>query len=162
MEVKITHVDSELVAALEYRGSPSLLDNAVARFIKWRKVTGLSPVESSRTYGIFYDNPDTTKSADFRFDICGSVKEEIPVNTHGVITKLIPGGRCAVIRHVGSRHRVSECIQYLYRQWLPESNEELRDFPVYFEYLNLGFDLPESEQQTDVYLPLKSIEGIFA
>jgi AraC family transcriptional regulator len=45
---------------------------------------------------------------------------------------------------------------------LSESGEELRDFPVYFHYLTLGFDQPEAEQQTDVYLPLKSFEGALA
>lgn len=158
MNVKIVHVGSELVAALEHHGAPAVLNDSVRHFIEWRKSTGLSPVESSRTYGIVYDNLDTTLPADFRFDICGSVIEEVPVNAQGIITKLISGGRCAVVRHVGSRDRVGESVYYLYRQWLPKSGEELRDFPVYFHYLTLGFDQPESEQQTDVYLPLKSLK----
>jgi AraC family transcriptional regulator len=162
MIVKIVHVESELVAVLEHRGSPTVLNDSVRHFIEWRKATGLSPVETSRTYGVPHDNPDTTPPADFRFDICGSVTEEVPANAQGLITKLIPGGRCAVVRHVGSRDRISESVYYLYRQWLPESGEELRDFPVYFHYLKLGFDQSEFEQQTDVYLPLKSLEGVSA
>ena len=40
-------------------------------------------------------------------------------------------------------------------QWLPESGEELRDFPLYFHYLNLLPDTPPGELLTDIYLPLK-------
>ena len=162
MDVKIAHVEPELVAVLEHRGSPALLNDSVRRFIDWRKASGLSPVATSRTYGIARDNPDTTPATDFRFDICGSVTEAVPENSHGVITKLIPGGRCAIVRHLGSHDRIGESVYYLYRQWLPSSGEELRDFPVYFHYLTLGFDQPEHEQQTDIYLPLKSLGEVVA
>ena len=162
MDVKIVHVESELIAVLEHRGAPAVLNDSVRQFIDWRKTTGLSPVESSQTYGILYDNPETIAPADFRFDICGSVAEEVPANTQGIITKRIPSGRCAVVRHEGSRDRIGESVYYLYRQWLPNSGEELRDFPVYFRYLTLGFDQSEYEQQTDVYLPLKSLEDVSA
>jgi AraC family transcriptional regulator len=155
MDVRITSVETELVAALEHRDSPALVNDSARRFIEWRRSSGLSPVDSSRTYGIVYDNPDTIAPEDFRFDICGSVTEPVRANPQGVVTKQIPGGRCAVVRHVGSHERLGESVYYLYRQWLPESGEELRDFPVYFHYLNLMPDTPEHELQTDVHLPLK-------
>jgi DNA gyrase inhibitor GyrI len=43
----------------------------------------------------------------------------------------------------------------LYRNWLPHSGAELREFPVYFHYLNLRVNTPEHELLTDVHLPLK-------
>ena len=91
----------------------------------------------------------------FRFDICGSVTEDVPPNPQGVITKTIPGGRCAVVRHLGSRDRVAESIYPLYREWLPQSGEALRDFPLFFDYLNLSPEAPENALITDIYLPLK-------
>lgn len=162
MDVKIVNVEHTMVAVLEHRGAPTVLNDSVRHFIEWRKTTGLSPVESSQTYGILYDNPETTPAADFRFDICGSVTEAIIENAFGIITKLIPAGRCAVVRHVGSHDRIGESVYYLYRKWLPESGEELRDFPVFFHYLTLGLDQPESEHLTDVYLPLNAFEGMLA
>jgi len=107
------------------------------------------------TYGIPYSDPDLTEPEKFRFDICGSVLEPVPKNPYGIITKQIPGGRCAVVRHVGSHEQLGESVYYLYRDWLPESGEELRDFPVYFQYLNSKFTTPEHELLTDVCLPLK-------
>jgi AraC family transcriptional regulator len=121
----------------------------------WRKESRLSPKDKSRTFGVAYDNPDTTEPQAFRFDICGEVSADVPVNAQGVVNKIIPGGRCAVARLLGSHDRIGECAYYLYREWLPQSGEELRDFPLFFHYLNLLPETPEPELATDLYLPLK-------
>jgi len=155
MNVEIVEFEETLVAVLEHRGNPSLINDSAKRFIEWRKSTGLSPVKSSDTFGIAYDDPNTTEASQFRFDICGEVYESVPKNPHGVINKVIPGGRCARVRHHGSHERIGECAYYLYRDWLPESGEELRDFPIFFHYLNLIPETPEHKLVTDVYLPLK-------
>lgn len=81
----------EMIAALEHRGDPALLNESVQRFIVWRKESGLSPIASSKTFGIPYHDPATTRAVDFRFDIGGSVSAEVPANGRGVITKRIPG-----------------------------------------------------------------------
>ena len=81
--------------------------------------------------------------------------EAVPDNPQGVTTKTIPGGRLAVLRYVGSHERLGESVYYLYREWLPGSGAELRDFPVYFHYLTLAPGTPEHEHQTDVCLPIK-------
>jgi AraC family transcriptional regulator len=155
MEVKIIHFETIRVAVLEHRAAPELVNNSAARFIEWRKSSGLSPVSSSRTFGIAYDDPDTTEPASFRFDICGEVQAEVPANPQGVINKQIPGGRCAVLRHLGSQDRIGDSANFLYRQWLPESGEELRDFPMFFHWVNLKPETPEHELIADIHLPLK-------
>jgi AraC family transcriptional regulator len=155
MQVKLIDVKAITVAVLEHRGDPARLNDAVQRFIAWRKESGLSPVASSQTYGIAYDDPATTPAEDFRFDICGSVANEVPINHYGVITKVIPAGRCAIVRHEGSPDHIAASVRYLYRDWLPHSGQTLRDFPVYFHYLNLRSNTPEHELLTDVHLPLK-------
>ena len=155
MEVKIIDFNETRVAALEHRGAPELVNDSVKEFISWRKQSGFSPINTSLTLGIVYDNPETTKPENFRFDICGSVNAAIPDNPQGVVNKVIPNGRCAVVRHLGPHNRIGESAYYLYREWLPNSGEELRDFPLFFHYLNLMPETPEHELVTDVYLPLK-------
>jgi len=155
MQVRIVTTEPTMVAVLEHRGDPALLNGSVQKFIAWRKESGLSPVNSSQTYGIAYDDPSSTPAESFRFDICGTISAAVTANHHGVITKTIPGGRCAVVRHQGSPDHIGGSVYHLYRNWLPHSGEELRDFPVYFHYLNLKTDTPEHELQTDVHLPLK-------
>lgn len=155
VQVEIVDFEATQVAVMEHRGPMEGVNGSVMRFIEWRKATGLSPKDSARTFGIAYDNPDTTEPALFRFDICGEVAAEVPANPQGVVTKTLAGGRCARVRHLGSHQRIGESIYPLYRDWLPQSGEELRDFPLFFHYLNLLPDTPEGELVTDVYLPLR-------
>lgn len=155
MEVKIIDFVEIQVAVLEYKGNPALLNQKIPQFIAWRKSTGLSPINSSRTFGIAYNDPNNCHPDEFRFDICGEIKKDIPANEFGVVQKTLSGGKCAVIRHLGSRDNLEVPIYYLYRTWLPESKQELRNFPLYFEYKNLYPETPESELITDIFLPLR-------
>ncbi|MFG0552176.1 GyrI-like domain-containing protein, partial [Pseudomonas sp. yb_9] len=43
----------------------------------------------------------------------------------------------------------------LYRDWLPSSHEELRDHPLFFQYLSVYPETPLEQWETDVYVPLK-------
>jgi AraC family transcriptional regulator len=155
MQVRIVKVEPVTVAVLEHRGDPATVNESVQRLIAWRKESGLSPVATSQTYGIAYDDPATTPPEEFRLDICGSIASAVPTNHHGIVTKTIPGGRCAVVRHEGSPDNIAGSVYHLYRNWLPHSGETPRDFPVYFHYLNLKGATPEHELLTDVHLPLK-------
>lgn len=155
MNVKIIHFKETKVALLEHHGSAERVYDTAAKFIEWRKESQLSPVKTSQTYGIPYSDPKTTNPEDFRFDICGSIEQDVPENAYGVKTGTIPGGRCAVVRHKGSHDNLEESIYYLYRDWLPQSGEESRDFPVFFNYLNLIHQVNEHDLLTDIYLPLK-------
>ncbi len=52
MEVKIVVFPETKIALLEHRGSPERVLETAGIFIKWRKETGLSPVKTSKTFGI--------------------------------------------------------------------------------------------------------------
>jgi len=155
MTPAIKTMDSIKVAVLEHRGPPASVLSTVGRFIEWRKQSNASPVAESRTFGIPYDDPDAVEPDAFRFDICGELKRPLEENDFGVVEKLIPGGRVAVVRHLGSYDTIGATVRDMYSKWLPTSGEELRDFPRYFEYVARMPIVKEHEQITDVYLPLK-------
>jgi AraC family transcriptional regulator len=155
MNVEIKHFDKTKIAVMEHQAAPELVNESVSRFIEWRKTTGLSPVLTSRSFGIIYNDPKVTAPEDFRFDICGEVKAAVSDNTFGIVNKTLSAGRCAVIRHHGSHNGLDVKIHYLYGQWLPESGEELRDDPCFFHYMNFFPEVAEHELITDIYLPLK-------
>src|SRR5262249_16983039 len=67
----------------------------------------------------------------------------------------IPGGRCAVLRVVGNTHNLEPAALYLYRDWLPASGEEARDFPIYCQRLSFFPEVPEHEAVAELFLPLK-------
>lgn len=155
MQIRIVEFAETRVAALEHRGPPSLVGESVARFRQWRINSGQSSVASSRTFGIPYDNPDTTPPHAFRFAVCGEMNEAVQPNEFGVHERVIPAGRCAVFRHSGSPDYIGETIYPLYRDWLPLSNEELRDHPLFFQYLSVYPETPLEQWETDIYVPLK-------
>lgn len=155
MKVEIVDFPTTQIAVLRHHGQPELINASAAQFIAWRKQSGLSPVASSQTYGIAPLDPGTTRAEDFYFDICGSVLQPIAEdNPYGVRNGLIPGGRCAVLRHQGAHDRLTDAARALYRDWLPTSGASLRDFPLYFHYLNFVHEVAEHALLTDIYLPL--------
>ncbi|HEY0295469.1 MAG TPA: AraC family transcriptional regulator [Bordetella sp.] len=154
MQVHIVDFSETRVAALEHRGPTGLVNESVRKFVDWRKQSGQSPIASSRTFGIPRNNPDATPADEFRFDICGEIDEPVAANAHGIRELVIPGGRCAVVRHTGSTDHVGETIYPIYRDWLPASGEELRDHPLFFHYLSVFPETPQDQWQTDIYIPL--------
>lgn len=152
--VGIAVVPDTRVAVLEHRGDPALIGESVRRFIAWRKSMKLPP-RISATYTILYDNPDTTPPEAFRLDLCAATDLAVEPNDAGIVGKLIPGGRCAVLRHVGSDETLGEAASYLFTGWLPHSGETLRDFPLYCQRVTFFPDVPEHEAVTDLFLPIR-------
>ncbi len=154
MNIEIVEFEAAKVALLEHLGPPDRVLETAAKFIDWRKESGLSPVKTSKTYGIPYSDPNNTEPSEFRWDVCGSIDGEVPSNKYGVKLGEIPGGRCVVFRHKGKHDNVNKDICTVYREWLPEHGEEPRDYPCFFDYLNLIHEVNECDLLTDVYIPI--------
>jgi AraC family transcriptional regulator len=152
-DVGIVQVPDTFVAMLEHRGDPARIGETIRRFIAWRKSVKLSP-NTSATYNILFDDPNETPADEFRLGICAATQAPVAPNDVGVMHSVIPGGRCAVLRHIGSDHTLGDAVTYLYATWLPESGEQLRDFPVYCQRVTFFPDVPEHEAITDIFLPL--------
>jgi len=155
MKVEIVEFSPQTVAMLTHIGPVNNLLNTAAQFIAWRKETKRSPVKTSKTFGIAYNDPAVTEEGKFKFGFAGSIDKPIAENKYGVVNGKIPGGRCAVIRHFGSHDKIGDTVYYLYTQWLAQSNEEVREFPCFFHYLNLIHEVDECDLITDIYLPIK-------
>ena len=139
---------------MAHRGDPALIGETIRRFIAWRKAAGLSP-RTSATFNIFYCDPHTTAPADFHLDLCAATDRAVAPDNHGVTSGLILAGRCARLRVVGSSDDLEPAALFLYRNWLPASGEETRDFPLYCQRVSFFPDVPEHEAITDLFLPLR-------
>ena len=153
MKVEIMNFPETKVAVIEHRGSPATEHESIKKMIAWR-IENKLPLDKHQNYGVHYDDPSTTPPEKYRMDLCISVESNVPENKYGVINKSIPSGNCAVARHIVSRENVVAAT-YLYREWFPKSGEKLRDFPVFFHYVNVGPNVSEEEMITDVYLPIQ-------
>jgi AraC family transcriptional regulator len=151
-DVKLVEFPSTRVAALEHHGPGAQIGDTVRIFIDWRRQNQLSP-KVSATFNILYHDPNGPPG-EYHLDICAATERGVPQNALGIVEKIIPGGRCAVLRLVGSDDGLGEAIHYLYSSWLPGSGEELRDFPLYLQRVKFFPDVPEHEQVLDIFLPV--------
>lgn len=153
-DVTIRDVSPIPVAIMEHRGDPATIGATIQRFIAWRKAMGLSP-KISTTFNVFHSDPRNTPPADYRMDLCVGTDQPIEAKGERIELGTIPGGRCAVLRIVGHSHDLEPAAIYLYRDWLPASGEEARDFPLYCQHLSLFPDVPAHEAVLELFLPLK-------
>lgn len=152
-DVTIRDVAPTPVAVMEHRGDPASIGATIQRFIVWRKAAGLSP-KSSPTFNVFHCDPRTTHP-EYRIDLCVGTDRPIEANGDRIEAGMIPGGRCAVLRVVGKSDNLELAALYLYRDWLPASGEEARDFPLYCQRLAFFPEVPEHEAVAELFLPLK-------
>jgi len=151
--VKIVDFPETRLAVLEHRGDPARIGDSIQRFIEWRRRHGLHPKVSS-TFNVFYNSPTDVAPEDFHCDLCAATTTDVELDP-GMAMKSIPAGRAAVLRHTGSDDTLEATLMYLYSKWLPESGEEPRDFPLYFQRITFFPDVPENEAATDIFLPIR-------
>lgn len=154
LNVEIVEFPETRIATMEHRGAPDLLGNTIKKFIEWRKKNRFPP-SKSKTFNLLYDDPNVTAPDEYRLDLCCSIEYEVEDSHEGIINKVIPKGRCAVIRHIGSDDYLNVLINYFYSTWLEESHYELREFPIFLERIHFFPEYSENEVITDIYLPVK-------
>jgi AraC family transcriptional regulator len=153
-DVTIREVPTTKVAIMEHRGSPATLGATIQRFIAWRKAAGLHPSKHP-TFNVWRSERNPASPADYSTDLCVGTDQPIAANDEAIKAGEIPGGRCAVLRVVGYTDNLEPAALYLYRDWLPASGEEARDFPLYCQRLSFFPEVPEHETVAELFLPLK-------
>ncbi|WP_412754583.1 AraC family transcriptional regulator [Legionella donaldsonii] len=155
MNVSIKNIAARRLAVLEHRGDPQKVGDSVNRLINWAKAQtiNLKP-KAGEAFGFAYDDPQTTPAAEFRFDLAITVPEQLKLEGE-IIEKRLPAGRYAVATHKGSRNTIGDTVYGLYRDWVPESGEELGNLPCIFCYYNFDHEVAETELITECWLLLK-------
>ncbi|MEE7446766.1 AraC family transcriptional regulator [Methylobacterium radiotolerans] len=153
-DVVIRDVPSMQVALMEHRGDPAALGATIQRFIAWRKSAGLHP-RTNPTFNVWRSERRPASPADYSVDLCVGTDKPIEANGEQIRVGEIPGGRCAVLRVIGHTDNLEVPALYLYREWLPSSGEEARDFPLYCQRLAFFPEVPEHEAIAELFLPLK-------
>ncbi len=150
--LRIIDMPDLTVASLEHRGDPHTIGETVRRFIAWRRANRLPP-SRSRTFNVFH-TPIDLDPAEYRMELCASITQSIAPNDEGIVERTIPGGRVAVIRHVGPDSVMADAFHWLYSTWLPGSGEVPRDFPPFLERLSFFPEVPQREAEWQAFLPL--------
>ncbi|WP_041163392.1 AraC family transcriptional regulator [Mesorhizobium australicum] len=154
-DVTIRDVPPTPVAIMEHRGDRATLGDTIQRFIAWRKAAGLSP-ETSPTFNVFRSERMPANPADYSMDLCVGTDLPIDADDGQMMAGVIPGGRCAVLRVVHNTNNLESAALYLYRDWLPASGEEARDFPIYCQrHFSMFPNVPVPDVVCELFLPLK-------
>lgn len=154
MNVEINSEPEIRLAIIEHRGDPSKIAQSVDKLIQWAKSQNMNlKPKGGDSFAIAYDDPKTTPAEEFRLDLGIKIPESITLS--GDIKEMrLPAGRYAKAIHRGSRDSIGDTVYSLYRDWLPESGEELSDLPCIFCYLNFDHEVAETELLTECRLLL--------
>lgn len=101
-----------------------------------------------------YAPPDPAAPESYRIDLCAAVEREPDSDRSGILFRVIPAGRCAVLRHTGTDETLGESIRSLMSRWFPGSGERRRDFPLFLQRVRFFPEVPEGESEVDIFLPL--------
>jgi AraC family transcriptional regulator len=150
------------LAVMSHRGAPQQLSQTIRHFIAWRQANQLPPARS-RTFNLLYDDPSNVAPEQHRFDLACSVAHwpqdrplpAAPTDAPAVFRLSLAEGLCARVRHIGSDDQIGQAVQFLYQHWLPNSDYQLRDAPLFFERVKFFPEVKESEMVTDIYLPVQ-------
>lgn len=154
-DVTTRDVPPTTVAMIEHRGDREALGATIQRFRDWSKAAGLSP-ETNPSFMVFRSERNPANPADYSMDLCVGTDRPIEPDDTYMKAGVIPGGRCAVLRYPGNTNNLEPAALYLYREWLPDSGEEARDFPIYCQRrLSLIPEVPAHEVIVELFLPLK-------
>lgn len=155
--IKVVDFPTTAIAAFEHRGDPHRIGDSIRQFIAWRKEHKLAPKHYA-TFNLLHNNPAEVAAEEFRLDLACAINsaDEVKVDAAaGIVIKTIPGGRYAVLRHHGSDDLLAQSIQFLYGVWLPQSEENLRDFPLFVQRVKFFPDVAEAETISDIFLPIE-------
>lgn len=183
LDVSVIQFPALDIAMMMHIGPPSRIMSTVSEFIAWRRENKLPP-SSSRTFNLLFDDPDNTPHESYRFGVACQIVLPIstpistptlmpsstPVRTSNAIetcqstdtnhpsvtTTTIPEGYCAKVRHIGTDAELGAVVHALYHQWLPDTQFELRDFPIFLERIRFFPDVAAHEAITDVFLPIEA------
>ncbi|PZT95971.1 MAG: AraC family transcriptional regulator [Sphingomonas sp.] len=152
-DVTIRDFPDTPIACLSHEGDMASIGDSIRRFIAWRRANRLPPSDAA-TFNVFHGDPHDPHAGPVRIDLCVATERAFPM-ADGITTGLIPGGRCAVIRIAGRADDLEAPALHLYRDWLPISGEELRDFPLFCQRVRFAPEVAEHDAITDLFLPLR-------
>jgi AraC family transcriptional regulator len=157
MEVQLTTLPEQRVAAVSHRGPYTTISEAFARLGQLVGPTGLLARPGAAMVAIYHDDPEATPAAELRSD-AGVVVPVDAVLPAGVSELRIPAGLVACTTHVGPYNLLGDAWARFMGGWLPQSGHRLGPGMSYERYHNTPMTAKPEELRTDLVLSLASPE----
>jgi AraC family transcriptional regulator len=149
-EVRIVERPATPVIGLRHDPRHGSLLATAARFIAWRRRHGMSP-QVTPTFNLMQRD-----HAGFAF--CVGTSRRVDLEADMFVGEL-PGGRCAVLRHIGNEDSLRTRVRWLTRDWTDATGQAARDETLVLQRIAFFPDVAEREAVTDVILPLTPFSG---
>ncbi|WP_282135729.1 AraC family transcriptional regulator [Seonamhaeicola maritimus] len=152
---KILDIEEQRCIYYRMQGAYQTLDYAGA----WEKLWGQVKEQKLFTKGIQHiglphDDPKVTNDDKIRYDACLIIhKDAKPSGDIG--TKTLKGGKFAVFLYQGSYKYFEQVYNYLFNDWLLNSEYEIRDESVRERYISHPDRVAEEKLKTEFYIPVK-------
>ncbi|ALL63485.1 transcriptional regulator, AraC family [Paraburkholderia caribensis MBA4] len=153
-DVVIRDIDGFDVLSVDHVGPYMQIGKAFDTLMGWLASRGLLSNEM-RMIGIYYDDPTAVAEGELRSKAGVWLPRAADVSGDGLVSVTsIAGGRYAVLRHKGPYADMASAYQWLYGEWLVNSEHEAADAPVFEEYLNNPKETAPANLLTDICLPV--------
>lgn len=154
-KAKIVTLEEQQTIFVRLQGSYQNLDFGSAWEKLWEAVKSQKLFTAGIEHiGISHDDPNMTDADKIRYDACLVIhKKAKPEGNVGL--KTLKKGKFAMFHYTGSYKNLSSVYDYIFNEWLLNSDYELRDEPVREKYRNNPQRTEESKLKTEIYLPIK-------
>lgn len=152
MEIRIENVAPMRVAYIRHCGPYETCCQAWGRLYDWAaRHHFISP--GTIGIGVSYDNPETTKPDDIRYDACLTCGENFDSNDE-ISTQTLGGGKYATAIHRGPYQGLKHSFSHILREWIPKSGRLLREAPCLEIYIDDPEKTPEEDVRTKICVPI--------
>jgi AraC family transcriptional regulator len=152
--VAIEALPATRCATVAHGGAYMQIDQAMGRlFTALAAQKLMAPDQAMRA--VFFDDPDLVPVEALRSRACSPVADGVPL-APPLEETVLRGGVHARLRYHGPYADMKDAYRWLLGVWLPQSDYEPDDDPIFEAYLNNPQHVSPAELVTDIHLPLKA------
>lgn len=152
---KIINVEDKQCLYYRMQGNYQTLDYSGAWEKLWQQIKSQKLfTKGIEMLGLPHDDPKVTDKDNVNYDACLVIhKDAKPSGDIGV--KTLKGGTFAVFLYQGSYKYFEQAYDYMFNEWLLNTDYELRDAPVREKYISNPERVAKDKLKTEFYIPIK-------
>ena len=108
----------------------------------------------SKFYGINWDDPEITPNEKVRYDACISIPNNALVE-NDFSCKTIFGGKYLCFLYKGDYQNLGLVYNHIFREWIIKMDYDLREEPIFEQYINNKELTPKEDLLTEIFIPIK-------
>lgn len=151
-QVEIVKRPARRVVGLEHRGAYSAIGGAFERLAAMLEAGGHWS-EAIEVVAVYLDDPGEVAEADLRSMAGIAVRKGLPL-PEGLAEAKLPGGQHAVLTLAGPYDGLPAAWAWIYREWLPGSEHEVRTGSPFEIYRNMPGEVPPEDLRTEICVPV--------